>query len=73
MMTVDTSSIQVGTSSTQAGSPAIKANLHTHTTWCDGKNTAEEMVRSAIESGFDVLGFSGHSYTSFDESYCMSR
>lgn len=31
------------------------------------------MVRSAIESGFNVLGFSGHSYTSFDESYCMSR
>ena len=66
MMTVDTSSMQ-------GVSPAIKANLHTHTTWCDGKNTAEEMVRSAIESGFDVLGFSGHSYTSFDESYCMSR
>ena len=63
----------VGTSSTQAGTPAIKANLHTHTTWCDGKNTAEEMVLSAIESGFNVLGFSGHSYTSFDESYCMSR
>ena len=62
-----------GTSSVQVGSPAIKANLHTHTTWCDGKNTAEEMVRSAIESGFNVLGFSGHSYTSFDESYCMSR
>ena len=51
----------------------MKSNLHTHTTWCDGKNTAEEMVLSAIESGFDVLGFSGHSYTSFDESYCMSR
>lgn len=51
----------------------IKANLHTHTAWCDGKNTAEEMVLSAIEAGFDVLGFSGHSYTSFDESYCMSR
>ncbi|MGN1413046.1 MAG: PHP domain-containing protein [Anaerovoracaceae bacterium] len=51
----------------------MKSNLHTHTVWCDGKNTTEEMVRSAIESGFNVLGFSGHSYTSFDESYCMSR
>ena len=51
----------------------MTSNLHTHTTWCDGKNTVEEMVRSAIESDFDVLGFSGHSYTSFDESYCMSR
>lgn len=51
----------------------LKENLHTHTAFCDGKNTPEEMVLSAIESGFDLLGFSGHSYTSFDESYCMSR
>lgn len=50
----------------------LKVNLHTHTTYCDGKNSAEEMVLSAIEKGFDILGFSGHSYTPFDESYCMS-
>ena len=35
-------------------------NLHTHTTYCDGKNTAEEMVQRAIELGFTSLGFSGH-------------
>ena len=51
----------------------MKVNLHTHTTYCDGKNSPEEMVLDAISAGFDVLGFSGHSYTSFDESYCMSR
>ncbi len=51
----------------------MKVNLHTHTVFCDGENTAEEMVLSAIDKGFDVLGFSGHSYTAFDESYCMSR
>ena len=39
---------------------AKKANFHTHTNFCDGKNTAEEMVLSAIEKGFDVLGFSSH-------------
>ena len=39
---------------------AKKCNFHTHTTFCDGQNTAEEMVLSAIEKGFDVLGFSGH-------------
>ena len=50
-----------------------KMNFHTHTTFCDGKNTAEEMVIAAIEKGFTVLGFSGHSYTYFDESYCMSK
>lgn len=49
-----------------------KADLHTHTSFCDGKNSPEEMVRSAVEKGFDVLGFSGHSYTPFDETYCMS-
>ena len=37
-----------------------KINLHTHTTFCDGKNTAEEMVLSAIEKKFTVLGFSSH-------------
>ncbi len=35
-------------------------NLHTHTTYCDGKNTAEEMVMEAIRLGFTGLGFSGH-------------
>ena len=39
---------------------ARKVNFHTHTNFCDGKNTAEEMVLSAIEKGFDVLGFSSH-------------
>ena len=34
---------------------------HCHTTFCDGKNTAEEMVLSAIERGMPELGFSAHS------------
>ncbi len=46
-------------------------NYHTHTTFCDGDNSAEEMVLSAIEKGFDALGFSGHGYTDFDLSYCI--
>ena len=49
-----------------------KQNLHTHTTFCDGKNTVEEMVLEAISKGFDSLGFSGHSYMSFAEEYSMS-
>jgi len=47
------------------------SNLHTHTTFCDGKNTPEEIVLSAIEKGFSSLGFSGHGYTDFDLRYCM--
>ena len=39
----------------------MKTNFHTHTTFCDGAGTAEQMVVSAIEKGFDVLGFSSHS------------
>lgn len=39
----------------------ILQNLHTHTTFCDGNNTAEEMVQSAIRLGMNSLGFSGHS------------
>ena len=39
-----------------------KQNLHTHTTYCDGIDTPEQMVLAAIEKGFDGIGFSGHSY-----------
>ena len=47
------------------------SNLHTHTTFCDGKSTAEETVLSAIKKGFKSLGFSGHAYTSFELTSCM--
>ncbi len=46
-------------------------NYHTHTIFCDGINTPEEMVLSAIDKGFDALGFSGHGFTGFDNTYCM--
>ena len=39
-----------------------QSNLHTHTNFADGKNTAEEVVLSAIEKGMTVLGFSEHSF-----------
>ena len=42
-----------------------KQNLHTHSSFCDGVDTPEEMVLEAIERGFDSMGFSGHSYMSF--------
>ncbi|MBQ7624710.1 MAG: histidinol-phosphatase [Clostridia bacterium] len=50
----------------------ILKDLHVHTTFCDGQNTPEEMVLAAIEKGMQTIGFSGHSHTSFDESYCMT-
>lgn len=51
----------------------IPANYHTHTHFCDGKNSPAEMVQQAIDLGCPELGFSGHSYTAFDERYCMSQ
>ena len=39
-----------------------KQNLHSHTLYCDGKNTVDEMVHMAINRGFSTLGFSGHGY-----------
>ena len=35
-------------------------NLHTHSFYCDGKNSPEEMVLAAIENNFNSLGFSAH-------------
>ena len=35
-------------------------NLHTHTQFCDGENTAEQMVEQAIKFGFKSIGFSSH-------------
>lgn len=49
----------------------IKSNLHAHTTFCDGKNSVEDMVVAAIDNGYTTIGFSAHSYTPFDTSYCL--
>ena len=38
----------------------LLANYHTHTIFCDGKNTAQEMADQAFRLGFKHLGFSGH-------------
>ena len=51
----------------------ITFNYHTHSTLCDGKSSLEEMVKAAISHGFDTLGFSGHCYTAYDTSYCMTE
>ena len=50
----------------------INSDFHVHSTYCDGKLTLEETAQTAIEKGMKAVGFSGHSHTPFDESYCMS-
>ena len=50
----------------------IRGDFHTHTTYCDGKNTAEEMLQRAVDMGLSHYGFSGHAMTSYDFSCCMN-
>jgi len=47
-------------------------NLHSHTPYCDGKNSAEDMIKAAIQKGGSSIGFSEHSWVSFDAEYSMS-
>lgn len=47
------------------------SNLHTHSSFSDGENTMEEIVRTAISQNMVSLGFSDHSYTWFDLHSCM--
>jgi len=51
----------------------ILSDFHTHTNYCDGKNTPREMVEAAIKMNMKNIGFSVHSYTFFDESYCIKE
>ena len=48
------------------------SSYHVHTTFCDGKNAAEEMILAAINAGCAEIGFSGHSYLP-GESWTMSE
>lgn len=47
-------------------------DFHTHSTWCDGKNTVQEMADAAYALGFSGLGFSGHGYCPVSQEYCMT-
>lgn len=50
-----------------------KQCLHTHSVLCDGKDTLEEMVQTAIEKGFDSIGFSGHSFMDIYAEFSMDE
>ena len=50
----------------------LTTDLHMHTVYCDGRNTPEEMVVSAIDKGMSCIGFSGHSYAPFDHEFGMN-
>ncbi len=50
----------------------MRADWHVHTRYCDGKASPAEMAEAALAAGLEALGFSGHSYTFFDGTWCMS-
>lgn len=50
----------------------VLRSYHTHSVFCDGSNTVEEMVQSAISFGMQALGFSGHGTFPPDLRYCTS-
>ena len=56
-----------------------RSNYHTHTLFCDGSDSPEELVLEAIRLGCPEIGFSGHSCLEIDtgsmtadgmEKYC---
>ncbi|MBQ5952628.1 MAG: histidinol-phosphatase HisJ family protein [Lachnospiraceae bacterium] len=49
-----------------------RIDLHTHSVFCDGKDTPEEMVEAAIAKRMEAIGVCVHSHTPHDESYCAS-
>lgn len=51
----------------------ILKDYHIHSNFCDGEDAPEEIVQAAIEKGMGEIGILTHSYTFFDESYCIKR
>ena len=47
-------------------------DFHVHTVFCDGQDNPEDIVIEAVSRGMKKIGFSGHSYTSFDPHVCMT-
>lgn len=46
-------------------------DFHVHTTFCDGKNTPEEMVQAGIRLHMEKIGLVYHSYVPFDPESCI--
>ena len=51
----------------------LKFNYHSHTTYCDGFSTAEDMIKSAIENGMCYYGVSSHAPLPFDTDWIMKE
>lgn len=47
------------------------SSYHTHTTFCDGKSSARDMIETAVSLGCAEIGFSSHSPLPYKESWTM--
>ncbi|MCQ2436624.1 MAG: histidinol-phosphatase HisJ family protein [Clostridia bacterium] len=51
-----------------------RTSLHTHTVFCDGKETPDAMIRAAIAKGLVTIGFSSHAHMPHGgDSWAMSE
>ncbi len=48
-------------------------NFHTHSTYCDGKSTLNEIAQQAALLNFNSLGFSSHAPLPFACKWCMNQ
>lgn len=57
-----------------SGLTPFACSVHTHSTFCDGKHSMEEMAAAAFEAGVKHYGFSGHIHTPCpsDVGICMA-
>ena len=46
----------------------MPCSLHTHSLFCDGACSLEEMARAGVEAGLSSLGFSGHAPAPYDHA-----
>jgi histidinol-phosphatase (PHP family) len=51
----------------------MKFTYHSHSNFCDGKNTLDEMVLSAIEKGLTHYGFSSHAPVPFANNFAIKQ
>ncbi|MDO5760332.1 MAG: histidinol-phosphatase, partial [Bacteroidota bacterium] len=51
----------------------LKTNYHSHSLFCDGKSSMQEMLSAAIEKKFDLWGFSAHAPVPFDNTFAIKK
>ena len=47
-------------------------DFHTHTTYCDGKNSPQEMLEAAIKLKMDAIGFAVHSHLDSESDWTIA-